>query len=122
MQQLRHLGHFIMGKTRTQSRLVPWSLVLWKSQTTPTIAPMRAREAKDFLVQQTAEQAQLDAVPLSDLEKRMMYFTESGEMPEDPIQLNDEFEARYNTGKYEAKVATLLHHPYQRASNENDET
>lgn len=83
---------------------------------------MRAREAKDFLVQQTAEQAQLDAVPLSDLEKRMMYFTETGEMPEDPIQLNEEFEAQYNTGKYEAKIAKLLHRAYQRAGKENEET
>jgi hypothetical protein len=51
------------------------------------------QEAKDFLVQQTAEQAQLEGVPFSDLERRMMYFTEIEEMPEDPIQLNEEFEA-----------------------------
>jgi hypothetical protein len=30
---------------------------------------MRVREAKDFLVAQTAEQAVLDDMPLSDLEK-----------------------------------------------------
>jgi hypothetical protein len=53
---------------------------------------MRVREAKDFLVQQTAEQAQLEGVALSELEKRMMYFTESGYVPEDPIALNEEFE------------------------------
>ncbi len=34
---------------------------------------MKVLEAKDFLVQQTAEQAALENVPLSDLEKRMMY-------------------------------------------------
>jgi hypothetical protein len=32
---------------------------------------MRGREAKDFLVQQTAEQAAVDNVPLSNIEKRM---------------------------------------------------
>jgi len=37
---------------------------------------MNVREAKDFLVHQTAEQAALDSIPLSDLERRMMYFTE----------------------------------------------
>ncbi|MGB2900309.1 MAG: hypothetical protein WBB89_13655 [Candidatus Acidiferrum sp.] len=42
---------------------------------------MKVREAKDFLVAQTAEQASLEGVPLSDLEKRMMYFTESGSSP-----------------------------------------
>jgi hypothetical protein len=40
---------------------------------------------------QTAEQAALENVPLSGLEKRMMYFTEKGECPEDPIALNDAF-------------------------------
>jgi len=58
---------------------------------------MRALEAKNFLVEQTAEQAALENVPLSDLEKRMMYFTETGECPEDPIALNDAFEAEYDT-------------------------
>jgi hypothetical protein len=83
---------------------------------------MRAREAKDFLVQQTAEQAQLDAVPLSDLEKRMMYFTETGEMPEDPIQLNDEFEAQYDTDEYEKKISRLMHSAYTRIKKENPES
>ena len=54
---------------------------------------MRVLEAKDFLVQQTAEQAARENVPLSDLEKRMMYFTEIDECPEDPIALNKAFEA-----------------------------
>ena len=49
---------------------------------------MQVREAKDFLVQQTAEQAQLEGVPLSELEKRMMYFTESGYVPDGAITPN----------------------------------
>src|ERR1700687_2178645 len=49
---------------------------------------MRDLEAKDFLVRQTAEQATLENVPLSELERRMMYFTETGECPEDPIALS----------------------------------
>jgi len=81
---------------------------------------MRVREAKDFLVAQTAEQAALEGVPLSDLEKRMMYFTESGYVPEDPIKLNDEFEAECDSDEYEAKISQLLHHAYQRLRKEND--
>jgi hypothetical protein len=37
---------------------------------------MSVREAKDFLVDQAAQQAAIDGVPLSDLEERTMYFTE----------------------------------------------
>lgn len=44
-------------------------------QTALAIHPIEILEAKDFLVRQTAEQAALENVPLSDLEKRMMYFT-----------------------------------------------
>ena len=73
-------------------------------------------------MQQTAEQAQIDGVGLSELEKRMMYFTESGYVPEDPIALNEEFEGKYDTSEYEAKIAKLLNHAYQRARKENEET
>jgi hypothetical protein len=85
-----------------------------------TIPAMKVREAKDFLVGQTAEQASLEAVPLSELEKRMMYFTESGYVPEDPIKLNEEFEAECDTDEYEAKISRLLHHAYHRLRKEND--
>lgn len=83
-----------------------------------TIPAMKVREAKDFLVTQTAEQAALERVPLSDLEKRMMYFTESGYVPEDPIKLNEEFEAQYSTAKYEKKISSLMHHAYTRVHKE----
>jgi hypothetical protein len=79
------------------------------------------QEAKDFLVQQTAEQAQLEGVPFSDLERRMMYFTEIEEMPEDPIQLNEEFEAEYDSAEYEAKISKLLHHAHARNKKKNPE-
>jgi len=82
---------------------------------------MRVREAKDLLVQQTAEQAELEGIPLSDLEKRMMYFTEVEECPEDPIKLNEEFEAEYDTAEYETKISKLLHHAYNRVKKENSE-
>jgi hypothetical protein len=95
-------------------------LSLFRTEMKPTIRAMKVREAKDFLVQQAAEQATLEGVPLSDLEKRMMYFTESGYVPEDPIKLNEEFESEHDSGEYEAKISRLLHHAYQRLRKEND--
>jgi hypothetical protein len=82
---------------------------------------MRDLEAKDFLAQQTAEQAVLENVPLSDLEKRMMYFTESGYVPEDPIKLYDEFQAECDSDQYEDKISKLLQHAYTRIKKENPE-
>jgi len=80
---------------------------------------MQVRAAKDFLVQQTAEQAQLENVAFSALERRMMYFTENEEMSEDPIKLNDEFEAEYDSDEYETKISLLMHHAYSRIKKES---
>jgi hypothetical protein len=80
---------------------------------------MRVSEAKDFLIQQTAEQALREGVSLSELEKRMMYFTESEDAVENPIALNEEFEAHYATDEYESKIARLLIHAYRRLKKEN---
>jgi hypothetical protein len=83
---------------------------------------MTVQEAKDFLVEQATQQASLDGVSLSDLEKRMMYFTESADATEDPLKLNDEFQAHYDTAEYEVKVSRLLHHAFFRVKKENPET
>jgi hypothetical protein len=65
---------------------------------------MQVRKAKDFLVNQAIEQARLESAPLSDLERRMMYFTEGPDAAEDPVALNEEFEKKYQTDEYETKV------------------
>ena len=64
---------------------------------------MKVKQAKDFLVQLTAEQAAAEDAPLSDLEKRMMYFTETDDSCENPIELNEKFEANHDTNTYEIK-------------------
>jgi hypothetical protein len=79
---------------------------------------MRVNEAKDFLVQKTAEQANREGLPLSDLEKRMMYFTESDDAVENPTALHEEFEAAYDSTEYESKIAGLLGRAYQRLKEE----
>jgi hypothetical protein len=81
---------------------------------------MNTRQAKDFLAQQAADQAALEKVPFSDLEKRMMYFTESDPSScDNPIDLNADFEKQYDTKEYEPKISRLLHHSYKRLKNED---
>jgi hypothetical protein len=76
---------------------------------------LNSKQAKYFLVEQTVEQASLEGVPLTDVEKKMMYFTESDPSScDNPIELNDEFEAQCETKEYEAKISRLLHHAYKR--------
>lgn len=80
---------------------------------------MRVNEAKDVLVNEIAGQASLESDPLSDLERRMLYFTESGDCPEDFLKLNDAFEAEYDTSEYEKKISGLAKRAYQRLKSEN---
>jgi hypothetical protein len=84
---------------------------------------MNARQAKDFLIEQAVQQAALDNVPLSDIEKRMMYFTESddGSCPEDPIALNDAFESQCDTEAYEKKMTRLLADAHLRIKRDDPE-
>jgi hypothetical protein len=83
---------------------------------------LNTKQAKDFLVEQTLVQAGLEGVPIDDVEKRMMYFTESDATScDDPIELNGEFEAEHETKEYESKVSRLLHHAYMRLKKENPE-
>jgi hypothetical protein len=83
---------------------------------------MNTRQAKDFLAQQAAEQATLDSTSLSDIERRMMYFTESDPKScDDPLALNNEFEAQCDTTEYETKMARLLQHAHQRVKTEDPE-
>jgi hypothetical protein len=81
---------------------------------------MNTKDAKDFLVQQATEQAALEGMSLSDLERRMMYFVENDETScADPLALNDEFEAQYESADYEAKMGRLLRHAYKRLKAES---
>ncbi len=81
---------------------------------------MDTKQAKDFLVAQAAEQAAIENLPLTDLEKRMMYFTESDPAScPDPVTLNDEFEAQFETPEYDAKMFNLLEHARGRLRKED---
>ena len=81
---------------------------------------MDTKQAKDFLVQQAAEQAALENVSLSDLEKRMMYFTETDPAScENPIDLDAEFEEQHDTEEYELKISRLLDRAHGRLKQED---
>ena len=92
--------------------------VIFESSSNPDIR-MKTKEAKDFLVNQAVEQATLDGISLSDVEKRMMYFSESAGSMEELTSLNDEFESKYDSAEYETKISSLLQHAYRRLKTEN---
>jgi hypothetical protein len=69
--------------------------------------------AKLFLVAKVLEQAALDGVPISDIEKRMFLFSETGQDPPD-FEAAEKFDEDYDDGEYEGKIAQLLHRAFAR--------
>jgi hypothetical protein len=76
------------------------------------IPQMRAfhsgRKAKEFLVSKIVAEAERENVPLSEIERKMLYFTESGWTLPDIIQVNEDFDRDYDQSEYEHKIAKLI--------------
>jgi hypothetical protein len=64
--------------------------------------------AKQFLIARILEEADLEHVRLSDVEKKMLHFTEVHPSISDIQEVNAEFERDYDSDEYEAKVVSLL--------------
>ena len=79
-----------------------------------------AREAKEFLVSRIIEEAQREQVSLSDVERKMLYFTVSGRMPEDMVDASDSFDRDYDQDEYEEKVTKLVRTAATRARREKE--
>lgn len=83
----------------------------------PTCLPIRKpydetvqtpREAKELLIATITQQAQREGTPLSEIETKMLYYSEVDWMPYDPAEVNADFEAQYDTGEYETKISSLI--------------
>lgn len=81
-----------------------------------------AREAKEFIVAQIALEAQRENVILTEVERKMLYFSESGWTLPDMPAVSDEFDWQYDQGKYEEKVARLIRRGYRHACKDSGET
>ena len=66
------------------------------------------REAKEFLVSRIVLEAQRENVLLSEVERKMLYFTESGWTLPDMPAVSEDFDRDYDQSKYEKKIAKLI--------------
>lgn len=67
-----------------------------------------ARGAKEFLVERIVSQAQRDAVALSDIERKMLYFSETAWTLPDMLEINAQFESTYDSGEFERKIGGIV--------------
>src|ERR1700686_283541 len=76
------------------------------------------REAKEFLISRIAEQAQRDRIPLSEIERKELYFSESGWTLPDIMSVNEAFERDYDQDSYEKRIKKLVREARNRARKE----
>src|SRR5258706_718659 len=67
-----------------------------------------AREGEEFFVFRNVLEAEREGAPLSEVERKMLYFTESGWTLPDMASVSEEFDNRYNQNEYEKKIARLI--------------
>jgi len=66
------------------------------------------REAKDFLADRIAAKAEREGTPLTEVERKMLYFSESGWTLPEMAEVSAEFDRDYNQDEYEKKIAELV--------------
>ena len=65
------------------------------------------RDAKGFLAGKIVEEAAREGVPLTEVERKMLYFTETGWTLPDMKEVSSEFDRGYDQGEYEQKIGGL---------------
>lgn len=66
------------------------------------------REAKTFLASRIAEEADCEGIPLTEIERKMLYFSRSGWTLPEMDAVNAEFEREWDRAVYEKRIARLI--------------
>jgi hypothetical protein len=80
------------------------------------------REAKQFAVELILSQAERDGIPLSGLERKMLYFSETGPTIQNMAETAQEFENKCDSGQYEKKIGILTDRLQKRLQSDDRET
>ena len=75
---------------------------------------MDATTAKQFFISKVIDEAKFERVKLSEVERKMLYFTETSPSIPDLYEVNAEFERDYDADEYEDKVTALLKNARER--------
>jgi len=73
------------------------------------------RDAKEFLIAQIAEQAHLEGVPFSEIERKMLYFSETEWTLPDIAKVSEMFHREYDDQEFEKRIARLIRAARKRA-------
>ena len=71
------------------------------------------QEAKEFLISKIVAEAHSQNVALSEVERKMLYFTETGWTLPDMMMVSAAFDREYNQAEYEKKIARVVAKTYK---------
>jgi hypothetical protein len=66
------------------------------------------RDAKEFLISRIITESQCENIPLSDVERKMLYFSETAWTLPDIAEVSDAFDRDYDQAEYEKKIGALI--------------
>jgi hypothetical protein len=69
-----------------------------------------SRDAKEFLISRIAQEALEEGVPLSEIETKIMYFSETAWTLPDIDEVSEAFDRDYDQPDYERKIRALVRH------------
>lgn len=78
-------------------------------------------DAAQFLVQKIVSQARREGVPLTDVEEKMLLFSETSPTLPNITDVNEAFDRDYDPIAYERKIATLVRHIRSAERNNSEE-
>lgn len=79
------------------------------------------RDPKEYLISRIVAEAKQEGVPLSDVERKMLYFSETDWTLPGILEVNAEFERDYDETEYEEKIADLVRNLESRATPEEQD-
>jgi hypothetical protein len=77
------------------------------------------REAKEYLASLIAQEAERNGTRLTEVERKMLYFSESGWTLPDMKKVSAEFDRDYDQDQYEEKIASVVRRIQTVLLNEN---
>jgi len=80
-----------------------------------------ALDAKEYLAGRIAAQAEREGTPLPEVERKMLWFSETGATLPDMKAVSEEFDRTCNQNEYEQKIATLVRHLQDAGQSDSDE-
>jgi len=80
-----------------------------------------SRDAVDYLVAQIVRESQLEGVALTEVERKMLYFSETEWTLPDIDEVSAEFERSFDESEYEQKIASLISSLVRRMKKDDPE-